>query len=207
MPTIKVHGAGTYECVHKNFLQIYSVDLFVVSLCWSSIDCYEFARAVGHSSDQKSLEDRIGNAWNELGVYYMQVASTLDFKKEPKNVEKLWKNSYSCIMDGLARFQSTGNLVNQSLLYANLGKLMYSCAQSHGIRLTPKEIGTEDGSTDSCTSKKDTSAATGELVQKEKRVSEYSHQEKLYYSKSVEHYLNAKQVLTNNDCKFELSIL
>ena len=125
----------------------------------------------------------------------MQVASTLDFWKEPKNVEKLWKKSYSCITDGLARFQSTRNLINQSLLYANLGKLMYSCAQAHGVRLTHKETLSKDDSTDGCTSKSGTSAVTREFVKNEERLLEYSHQEKLYYSKSIEYYLNAKQVI------------
>lgn len=124
----------------------------------------------------------------------MQVASTLDFRREPKNVEKLWKSSYSCIMDGLARFQSTGNVINQSLLYANLGKLMYGCAQSHGIGLTPIEACNEDSNTEASASERKTSWSTDDPALKEKRLSEYSHKEKLYYSKSVEYYLNAKQV-------------
>ena len=59
-----------------------------------SIDCYTFAQAMlpspapppspspppiitGHQ--QRVLCDKLGNAWNELGVYYMRVANSLDF--------------------------------------------------------------------------------------------------------------------------------
>ena len=102
----------------------------------------------------------------------------MDFTKEPKHVEKLWKSSYSCISDGLECFKKTGSLVNQALLSANLGKLMCSCAQAHGLKQSSISIG-ECGS--------------------EQSLKEFNQQEKLYYSKSVEYYLAAKQVKAGLD--------
>ena len=84
---------------------------------------------------------------------------------EPKQVEKLWTSSYSCLMEGLERFQSSANVPNQALLYANLGNLMRSCAQAYG-------------------------AALGE----EEERGEFTPQEKLYYGKAAEFYIQGKQV-------------
>ena len=97
----------------------------------------------------------------------------MDFSKEPKHVEKLWKSSYSCISDGLECFKKTGSLVNQALLSANLGKLMCSCAQAHGLKQSSDD--------------------------NEQSLKEFNQQEKLYYSKSVEYYLTAKQVKAGLD--------
>ena len=53
-----------------------------------SIDCYTVAQAVLPSPYPSSIIidhhqhlmcDKLGNAWNELGVYYMHVAASLDF--------------------------------------------------------------------------------------------------------------------------------
>lgn len=81
-------------------------------------------------------------------------------------MEKLWKNSYSCLMEGLGRFQQTASIPNQALLYANLGSLMRSCAQAH------RAGGEEEG-----------------------QGLEFSPQEKLYYSKAAEFYIQGKQAL------------
>lgn len=168
--------------------------LYIYIFC--SIDCYEFAKVVHHSlkfCKTSLLEDRIGNALNELGVYYMQVAARLDFRSESKQVERLWKSSYSCLIDGIAQFQSTSNVINQSLLYANLGKLMYSCAYSHGVGLTPVEASIDNGSAQVDENGKRWKSGIGELGEEENRP-KYCHQEKLYYTKSVEYYVSAKQV-------------
>ena len=63
------------------------------------------------------------------------------------------------------RFQSSANVPNQALLYANLGNLMRSCAQAYG-------------------------AALGE----EEERGEFTPQEKLYYGKAAEFYIQGKQV-------------
>ena len=68
-------------------------------------------------------------------------------------------------MDGLERFQSSANIPNQALLYGNLGSLMRSCAEAHGVALG------EEG-----------------------RRGEFSPQEKLYYGKAAEFYIQGKQV-------------
>ena len=68
-------------------------------------------------------------------------------------------------MDGLERFQSSANIPNQALLYGNLASLMRSCAEAHGVALG------EEG-----------------------RRGEFSPQEKLYYGKAAEFYIQGKQV-------------
>ncbi|XP_064398413.1 erythroid differentiation-related factor 1-like isoform X3 [Halichondria panicea] len=168
------------QCVHKYCGGMDEKEMACLSLhteletsLLKSIDCYQLAHSNAHTNVPHILEERLGNAWNELGVYYLQLASNLDFNKDPKNVEKLWKSSYSCISDGLAQFKMTSNVVNQALLSANLGRLMRSCAHAYGLQ-RPKEI---------------------EVCAKQEKMWEYSQQEKLYYSKSVEYYLDAKLVL------------
>ena len=48
-----------------------------------SIDCYWYCKKMQlESSDkEKKLQERMGNTLNEMGVYYMHVAKTLDYKK------------------------------------------------------------------------------------------------------------------------------
>ena len=45
-----------------------------------SIDCYKLCETIEYQieGDKKVLKERIGNAWNEMGVYYKHIASTLD---------------------------------------------------------------------------------------------------------------------------------
>ncbi len=117
--------------------------------------------------------------WNELGVFYLQVTMNMDFNKDTKEVEKLWKSSYSCISDGLDVFKKTGNTVNQALLLANLGRLMLKCAHAYGMQCPQKGE---------------------EVCLQHERIWEYSQREKLYYSKSVDYYLDAKQVLMYEMC-------
>lgn len=147
--------------------------IFIDIVC--SIDCYKLARSsFTHSPPSLSLEERLGNVWNELGVFYLQVSINMDFKKDSKEVEKIWQLSYSSISDGLEVFKKTGNVVNQALLLANLGRLMVNCAHAYGTQCP------QEGN--------DTSS-------QQERTWEYSQREKLYYSKSVEYYIDAKQVL------------
>ena len=68
-------------------------------------------------------------------------------------------------MEGLQRFQSAASAPNQALLYSNLGSLMRSCAQAHGSALDEGE-----------------------------RRAEFTLQEKLYYGKAAEFYIQGKQV-------------
>ena len=45
-----------------------------------SIDCYKVCETIEYQIEEgkKVLKERIGNAWNEMGVYYKHIASTLD---------------------------------------------------------------------------------------------------------------------------------
>ena len=50
-----------------------------------SIECYELCQGLmkegGASEKGRVLKARLGNAWNELGVFYKQLSSTMDFNK------------------------------------------------------------------------------------------------------------------------------
>ena len=48
-----------------------------------SIDCYWYCKKLQleNSDKEKKLQERMGNTLNEMGVYYMHVAKTLDYKK------------------------------------------------------------------------------------------------------------------------------
>ena len=53
-----------------------------------------------------------------------------------KLVEKYWKNSYSCLTDGLACFDVCSDIHNKALVSANLGRLMRQCAAVFSTRAT-----------------------------------------------------------------------
>ena len=79
---------------YMTFVPIFTYTLATSPHTHYSVDCYMFAQAMlpspapppspspppiitGHQ--QRLLCDKLGNAWNELGVYYMHVAASLDF--------------------------------------------------------------------------------------------------------------------------------
>eukprot|EP00731_Ephydatia_muelleri_P020552 Em0013g279a len=136
-----------------------------------SIDCYELAHGqlaqlTGNTIEKKrKVQEHVGNSWNELGTYYKQLASLMDHRTDSRQVEKLWVSSHDCFQKSLQKFQEAGNAVNQALVYANLGGLMGSCARVHGL---------PDGN--------------GQR-------SEFSQQEKVFYTKAADFYISGKQVL------------
>ena len=134
----------------------------------SSIDCYECSMNACKSDASQTLIVRTANSWNELGVYYMHIASSLDFSSNPKRVETFWSSSHSCFMKGLELFQKTRNITNQALLYANLGHLMSLCARTYSQK-----------------------AASEKLCHEQ----EFNSQERLYYKKAAEYFIDGKQVL------------
>ena len=86
------------------------------------------------------------------------------FSADSRQVEKLWVSSHDCFQKSLQKFQEAGNAVNQALVYANLGGLMGSCARVHGL---------PDG---------------------DGQRSEFSQQEKVFYTKAADFYISGKQV-------------
>jgi tetratricopeptide (TPR) repeat protein len=143
---------------------------------WRSIDCYERALQLAPSSLPpaetgsdilRTLRAHFGSAWNELGTYYMAVASSLDYAREKDKVEKLWSCSHSCLNRGLDLFDGAADGltdVNRSITYANLGCLMRACASVH-TRLAEAEG------------------------------AEFTSEERSYYEKSLEYYTTAQQLL------------
>lgn len=126
----------------------------------------------------------------------------------------MWTSSYSCLMDGLKRFQVTSNGPNQALIYANLGSLMASCAQAHAVAHGKGGVRGHGGGGEG--SEEGSSASTGGAVRSgedkdgkhegrggaedvhedtgEEIELEFSRQERLYYNKAAEFYIKGKQV-------------
>ncbi|XP_065882878.1 erythroid differentiation-related factor 1-like isoform X3 [Dysidea avara] len=94
----------------------------------ASLDSYKHAETCGDKGKDSTMQQRLGNAWNELGVYYMKATFVMDYAKDVKLVEKYWKSSYSCLTDGLACFDVCNDIPNRALVSANLGRLMRQCA-------------------------------------------------------------------------------
>lgn len=86
------------------------------------------------------------------------------FSADSRQVEKLWVSSHDCFQKSLHTFQEADNAVNQALVYVNLGALMVSCARVHGLP-----------------------GASGQR-------SEFSQQEKVFYTKAADFYISGKQV-------------
>lgn len=137
----------------------------------TSIQCYELAEEqLSHleaniGEKKARILEHVGNSWNELGTYYKQLTSLMDYHKDSKQVEKLWLTSHDCFQKSLQKFQEAGNAVNQALVYANLGALMVSCAKVHG---QPEPSG--------------------------QRL-EFSQKEKVFYTKAADFYISGKQAL------------
>ena len=90
---------------------------------------------------------------------------------DSKQMSKYWSSSYDSLLSGIACFKETNNSSNQSLLNANLGSLMKSCAVAHGSLMYSDEDGVEPSK------------------------GEFTSQEKLYYERSIEYYTKAKEIL------------
>ncbi|XP_005402051.1 PREDICTED: erythroid differentiation-related factor 1 isoform X3 [Chinchilla lanigera] len=146
-----------------------------------SCKCYEAANEILQFSDLKSQNPehyvrvlkRMGNVRNEIGVFYMNQAATLQNERlVSKSVsaaeQQLWKKSFSCFEKGIHNFESIEDATNTALLLCNTGRLMRICAQAH--------CGAED---------------------EFKR--EFSPEEGLYYNKAVDYYLKALRLLGTRD--------
>ena len=47
----------------------------------ASLDSYKHAETCGDKRKDSAVQQRLGNAWNELGVYYMKATFVLDYAK------------------------------------------------------------------------------------------------------------------------------
>ncbi|KAL3863890.1 hypothetical protein ACJMK2_005617 [Sinanodonta woodiana] len=104
----------------------------------SCIMCYQhcigLAQSIGKGRQDiiRSLMKRLGNAQNEMGVWYMLQAQKLlqseDVIQHTEEIEKLWKKSSNMIQQGILTFERAADVVNQALLHCNMGRLMRLCA-------------------------------------------------------------------------------
>ncbi|KAJ8317595.1 hypothetical protein KUTeg_005499 [Tegillarca granosa] len=90
-----------------------------------------------------SLQKRLGNMKNELGVWYMnQAQKSLQSDDGPfptKKMDYLIEKSMGCFDNGISIFEKTSDLANQALLHSNIGRLMRLTAQSHTQNSVDKE--------------------------------------------------------------------
>ncbi|XP_063047670.1 erythroid differentiation-related factor 1 [Engraulis encrasicolus] len=112
---------------------------------------------------------RLGNIRNELGVFYMNQAASLQTEKEGRKgvcvaEQDVWKRSFSYFEKGLCDFTAITDPPNAALLLCNMGRLMRVCAQAHSQ--------SDDGSH-----------------------REFSPEEALYYNKAVDYYTRALSAL------------
>lgn len=47
----------------------------------ASVDSYKHAEVCGKKGKVSTIQQRLGNAWNELGVYYMKATLVMDYAK------------------------------------------------------------------------------------------------------------------------------
>ncbi|XP_048406831.1 erythroid differentiation-related factor 1 isoform X3 [Stegostoma tigrinum] len=144
-----------------------------------SCKCYEAATELLHSCDQNvhvieqltQVLKRLGNSRNEVGVFYMNQAATVQTEgTASKGItmieQELWKKSFSYFEKGIQDFETIEDETNAALLLCNTGRLMRLCAQAH--------------------------APTGS----DSKRGEYSPEEAMYYNKAVDYYLKAMRSLS-----------
>ncbi|XP_037542294.1 erythroid differentiation-related factor 1 [Nematolebias whitei] len=150
--------------------------LFVSCKCYEATHELLISEALkDQSSDQLSqVLKRLGNIRNEMGVYYMNQAASMQSEKEVKKAvssaeQELWKKSFGFFEKGLKDFEAIGDSTNTALLLCNTGRLMRICAQAH------------------CTMSADESRG------------EFSSEEALYYNKAIDYYLRAMKALSSRE--------
>ncbi|KAK1164404.1 erythroid differentiation-related factor 1-like isoform X1 [Acipenser oxyrinchus oxyrinchus] len=147
-----------------------------------SCKCYEAVHDLVVSGDFKEQSPeqlnqvlkRLGNIRNEVGVFYMNQAATVQTERaENKSVstaeQELWKKSFSCFEKGIKDFEAIGDATNTALLLCNTGRLMRICAQAH--------------------------CAMGSDLKR----GEFSPDEALYYNKAIDYYLKAMRSLVKRE--------
>ncbi|XP_048465146.1 erythroid differentiation-related factor 1 [Rhincodon typus] len=109
-----------------------------------SCRCYEAANELLHSCDQNvhvieqltQVLKRLGNSRNEVGVFYMNQAATVQTEGTANKgitmiEQELWKKSFSYFEKGIQDFETIEDETNAALLLCNTGRLMRLCAQAH----------------------------------------------------------------------------
>ncbi|XP_043911498.1 erythroid differentiation-related factor 1 [Protopterus annectens] len=147
-----------------------------------SCRCYEAAHELILHGELKAQNadhymrvlKRLGNIRNEIGVFYMNKAATVQTEravsKGISTLEKeLWKKSFSYFEKGIQDFEAIGDATNIALLLCNTGRLMRVCAQAH--------------------------CGIGKHVNR----GEFSHEEALYYNKAIDYYSKALKSLGNRE--------
>ncbi|XP_071336443.1 erythroid differentiation-related factor 1 isoform X1 [Trachinotus anak] len=150
--------------------------LFVSSKCYeAAFELLDSEALKDNASDQLAqVLKRLGNIRNEIGVYYMNQAATMQTEKEVKKSvsvaeQEMWKKSFAFFEKGMKDFEAIGDSTNTALLLCNTGRLMRICAQAHCAMSVDQSRG------------------------------EFSPEEALYYNKAIDYYLRAMRSLASRE--------
>ncbi|XP_034040596.1 erythroid differentiation-related factor 1 isoform X2 [Thalassophryne amazonica] len=147
--------------------------LFVSSKCYEATYELLVSDALKHQASDHlpQLLKRLGNIRNEMGVFYMNQAATMQTEKEAKRSvsvaeQEVWKKSFDFFEKGMKDFEAIGDSTNIALLLCNTGRLMRICAHAQCVHQTRGE---------------------------------FSPEEALYYNKATDYYLRAMQSLVRRE--------
>ncbi|XP_041454164.1 erythroid differentiation-related factor 1-like [Lytechinus variegatus] len=154
------HDPSNHHLHHEDYQNISETDTFILETAiiqqtsqdyeWAteflteteeclecSIKCYKAClndKVKKGKAFRRNLGQKLGNACNELGVFFMNTAANLASVKDsmPSTFEQeLWKESYRCFDTGVKSFEEVSDSINVALLNCNMGRLMRLCAQSY----------------------------------------------------------------------------
>ncbi|XP_033632606.1 erythroid differentiation-related factor 1-like [Asterias rubens] len=97
--------------------------------------CYKVALSEGSGRTQdylKRLTRKLGNARNDLGVFYMDQSLSVQKDEQgiPQKSQALRRKSLASLEAGVENFKDVNDVANMALLLCNCGKLMRLCAFS-----------------------------------------------------------------------------
>ncbi|XP_071947219.1 erythroid differentiation-related factor 1-like [Antedon mediterranea] len=110
---------------------------------------------------------KLGSARNELGIWFMNLATEKRQTVPLSEEQKLWTESFQCFEKALKAFNAVSDVVNVALLYNNMGRLMRICAQAF-------MASSSDGETEG-----------------------FSKDERHYFNKAISYYKKSQSTLRN----------
>jgi len=137
-------NAQRYIAQIDDILKLSSEDLLIRALSWyeNSLDV-----SPADDADQENVQQilaltaRLGNVRNELGLFYMDMASALlkDWGEPSSEEQEMWKKSYQYFEKGIEAFSVIDDRRNKALLYSNKARIMRMCAQAYGNSTRPSD--------------------------------------------------------------------
>ncbi|CAF1135868.1 unnamed protein product [Adineta steineri] len=167
---------------YSEFSWVFELTPVIERNLFASAHAYEYAlniiRNVDNQENQRwfLLTKRLGNARNEMGVYWMnQCAQAIkNFDQDTtKEIKDYFRKSFECFDGGIQAFEKIHDVSNIALLNSNLGRLMRYYAQFYA----PIRNGIRE---------------------------EFSQQERQSYHKAFDYYLRGLKLVENRSDFFEV---